>query len=76
MSSILRTLFDKEFKIECEKKSLKEYKLVETPHKNAFLSYYHYKKQANFAEKVFYDKIALFEHQGAVYVYQTTNSKA
>ena len=48
-----------------------------TFHKNAFLVYYLYKQASKgFNEKDFSDKIALFEHEGAIYVYQTSNGLA
>ena len=76
LSAILKAIYEPVYKLVTEKKSLATYKMKETSHKNAFLMYYAYKAQGKFNQKDFSDKIAIFEHEGAVYVYQTSNAKA
>jgi hypothetical protein len=77
LSHIIKAIYDPEIRLFWEKKCLNNLKLRETDHKNAYLIYYFYKAAiVGMNEKDFSDKVLLFEHEGAVYVYQSTNSRA
>jgi hypothetical protein len=77
LSHIIKAIYDPEIRLVWEKKCLNGLKLREASHKNAYLIYYFYKRAiATMNEKDFSDKVIFFEHEGAVYVYQSTNSFA
>jgi len=48
---------------------------METEHPNVFLNYFRYKKVLIFTPKDYGDKQIIFEHEGAIYTYSTTNGK-
>jgi len=77
LSQIIKAIYNPEIRLVWEKKCLNNLKLREADHKNAYLIYYFYKRAiATMNEKDFSDKLIYFEHDGAIYVYQSTNSLA
>ena len=77
LEHIIKAIYDPKERLIWEKKCLNNLKLRATSQGNSWLIYYYYKRaMATFHEKSFSDKLALFEHAGAIYANQTTNGLA
>lgn len=76
ISRVLKALFDPVHRLEWEKKNLAEYVVHKTDHPNVQLPYWRYKAQMKFNMKEFKDKLCIFIHNSAVYVYTNRNESS
>jgi hypothetical protein len=74
ISRVLKALFDPVHRLKWESDNLASYVVHKTDHANVFLPYWRYNKQTPYNSKEFKDKMCIFVHNSAIYIYTNCNS--
>ena len=67
-------MYDEKQRCQWDKKQLETLESINTEHKSVRLLFFRFKKFLIFDPKEFSDKMILFEHNGCVYSYSSTNN--